>query len=87
MDLLGRDAKNNLNSTDARLAPQKLAFLKNHETDLFGRALIKAHETRVLIIQVPVLMGEAFLPTHIAHCAKKKRHLNFHSVVIESFGK
>ena len=47
----GRDTKSNLNSTDANLAPKKLApnqLLQNsHETDLFRITSYKSHETMV----------------------------------------
>ena len=62
--------RSNLNSTDAMLAPQKLApnlpFLNSHEAVLFGH-LGSQNPGALAIILAIKLRGEAFLPIYIAH--------------------
>ena len=77
-DLLSRDAKSNLNSTDAKLAPQnqhQISFsLKNshHQADLFGQMSLGSLNPGAFV-QIINLMEEAFVPIYITHSVTPKR--------------
>ena len=86
-----RDAKGNLNSTDVKLAPQKLAsiilFLNSDLADLFGQISFKALWTQMLLLPCMVLVVEAFLPIYIVHCRiEQTTWTNPTSNVMDTFG-
>ena len=86
-----RDAKGNLNSTDVKLTPQKLAsiilFLNSDLADLFGQISFKALWTQMLLLPCMVLVVEAFLPIYIVHCRiEQTTRTNPSSNVMDTFG-